>query len=87
MLHDDGVYILEMYEASKTPITQGELDTEMYPGIASFAELLYIELVTCVSGEPSKFITNQRRGQGIVAWRELAQYYDSCSKRSICKDL
>lgn len=77
VLHDDGVAILEQYEANKTPVTQDMLDTQKYAKIERFDKLLYTELVGCLSGEPSKSVTNQRRGQGIAAWREIVQFYDS----------
>ena len=80
VFRDDGVAILEQYEASKTPVTPDMLDKNKYLKIEKFDKSLYTELVSCLLGEPSKFITNQRRGQGIAAWREVARFYDSRSQ-------
>ena len=80
VLHTRGVEVMEEYEGSKSPIGPGDVDRIKYPFADKFDRLLYTELVACLSGEPSKFITNQRRGQGIAAWRELVQFYDSRSQ-------
>ena len=80
VLYDKGVEIMEKYEVSKTPITADMLDRRTHPCVDKFDKMLYTELVVCLSGEPSKFVTNQKRGQGLAVWREVVQFYDSRSQ-------
>ena len=77
VLHDKGVDIIEHVESSGTPIDERKIDEEQFPEARLFSRYLYMQLSDKLIGDPLKFVNKQKHGEGLAAWRELVNWYDS----------